>query len=168
MILVISTKLKYFKGRKSHRKEISQELVVTRVISWLSRLSFCDYLLSDLLRHLVTATLKTFLKRKSLSYFSLKAFSFWVHFFWKYHCVKCVRIQRYFGPYFPGFTLNTERYGVFLRVQSECGKIRTRVAPNMDTFYAVPNAYKHTQTQLWEISKHILSILSSLFPFFSF
>ena len=27
------------------------------------------------------------------------------------------------GPYFPAFELNTERYGVSLRVQSECGDI---------------------------------------------
>ena len=30
------------------------------------------------------------------------------------------------GPYFPAFELNTERYFVSLRIQSECGKIRTR------------------------------------------
>ena len=30
------------------------------------------------------------------------------------------------GPYFPAFGLNTERYGVSLRIQSECGKMRTR------------------------------------------
>ena len=30
------------------------------------------------------------------------------------------------GPYFPVFGLNTERYFVSLRIQSECGKIRTR------------------------------------------
>ena len=30
------------------------------------------------------------------------------------------------GPYFPTFALNTERYGVSLRIQSECGKIWTR------------------------------------------
>ena len=29
-------------------------------------------------------------------------------------------------PYFPAFGLNTERYFVSLRIQSECGKIRTR------------------------------------------
>ena len=26
---------------------------------------------------------------------------------------------------------------LFLRLQSECGKIRTRITPNTDTFYAV-------------------------------
>ena len=41
------------------------------------------------------------------------------------------------GPHFPGFRLNTERYGVSLRIQSECGKIRTRYPPNMDTFHEV-------------------------------
>ena len=30
------------------------------------------------------------------------------------------------GPYFPAFGLNTERYEVSLRIQSECGKIWTR------------------------------------------
>ena len=30
------------------------------------------------------------------------------------------------GPYFPAFGLNTERYFVSLRIQSECRKIRTR------------------------------------------
>ena len=30
------------------------------------------------------------------------------------------------GPYFPVFGLNTERYGVSVRIQSECGKKRTR------------------------------------------
>ena len=28
--------------------------------------------------------------------------------------------------YLPAFGLNTERYGISLRIQSECGKIRTR------------------------------------------
>ena len=30
------------------------------------------------------------------------------------------------GPYYPAFGLNTERYGVSLRIQSECGIIRSR------------------------------------------
>ena len=50
----------------------------------------------------------------------------------KTHCVKNVRIRSYSGPYFPAFGLNTERYGVSLRIQSECGKIRTRITPNTD------------------------------------
>ena len=40
-------------------------------------------------------------------------------------------------PYFLTFRLNTERYGVSLHIQSECGKIRTRKTPNTGTFNAV-------------------------------
>ena len=53
------------------------------------------------------------------------------------HYVKSVRIDSYSGPYFPAFGLNTERYAVSLRIQSECGKIQTRIIPNTDTFYAL-------------------------------
>ena len=52
-------------------------------------------------------------------------------------CVKSVRIRSYSGPYFPAFGLITERYGVCLRIQSKCGKIRTRITPNTDTLNAV-------------------------------
>ena len=41
------------------------------------------------------------------------------------------------GPYFPAFGLNTESYSVALRFQSECGKIRSRKTPYLDTFQAV-------------------------------
>ena len=51
--------------------------------------------------------------------------------------MKSVRIQSYSGPHFPAFELNTERYGVSLRIQSECGKIRTRITPNTDSFNLV-------------------------------
>ena len=40
------------------------------------------------------------------------------------HCVKSVRIRSYPGP-------------TSLHIQSECGKIRNRITPNTDTFYAV-------------------------------
>ena len=53
------------------------------------------------------------------------------------HCVKSVRIWNFSGTYFPAFRVNTERYSVSLCIQSECGKIRTRITPNMDTFHAV-------------------------------
>ena len=59
-------------------------------------------------------------------------------------CVKSVRIRNYSGPHFPEFGLNTERcsvtlcrYSVSLRIQSECGKMRTRIIQSTDTFYAV-------------------------------
>ena len=53
------------------------------------------------------------------------------------HCVKSVRIKSYSGPHFLAFGLNTKRYTVSLRIQFQCGKIRTRITPNTDTFYAV-------------------------------
>ena len=53
------------------------------------------------------------------------------------HCVKSVRIPRYSGPHFPAFGLNMESYSVSPRIQSEWGKIRTRITPNTDTCYAV-------------------------------
>ena len=59
-----------------------------------------------------------------------------------FQCVKGVRIWSFFGPYFPAFGLKTERYCVFLHIQSECGKIRTRKTPNTDTFDAVSTSLK--------------------------
>ena len=57
---------------------------------------------------------------------------------WKMsHLVKNARIRSYYGPHFPAFGLNMERYSVSLRIQSECGKIQTRITPNADTFYAM-------------------------------
>ena len=48
-----------------------------------------------------------------------------------------VRIRSYSGPYFPSFGMNTKKYSVSLRIQSNCRKIRTRITPNTDTFYEV-------------------------------
>ena len=53
------------------------------------------------------------------------------------HCVKSIRIRSYSGQYFPALGLHTERYEVSPRIQSECGKIRTRITPNTDTSHAV-------------------------------
>ena len=53
------------------------------------------------------------------------------------HWMKSVHIRSYSGPYFPAFELNTERYGVSLRIQSKCRKIRTRITLNTDTFHTV-------------------------------
>ena len=54
-----------------------------------------------------------------------------------FHSVKSVHIRSFSGPFLPAFGLNTERYPASLRIQSECGKIRTRKTPNTDTFYAM-------------------------------
>ena len=40
-------------------------------------------------------------------------------------CEKSVCIPSFCDPYFSTFGVNTETYGVSLRIQSECGKIRT-------------------------------------------
>ena len=51
--------------------------------------------------------------------------------------LKSARIWSYSGLYFPALGLNTEIYRVSLHIQSECGKILTRITPNKDTFCAV-------------------------------
>ena len=50
------------------------------------------------------------------------------------HSVKSARIRSFSGPHFSHIQI---RYSVSLRIQSECGKMRTRITPNTDTFYAV-------------------------------
>ena len=40
-------------------------------------------------------------------------------------------------PHFPAFGPNTEKYEVSLRIQSECGKMRSRITPNTGPFYAM-------------------------------
>ena len=61
----------------------------------------------------------------------------WGEWEWEWHCVKSVRNRCYSCPRFPTFGLNTERYGVSLRIQSECGKMQTRITPNINTLYAL-------------------------------
>ena len=56
---------------------------------------------------------------------------------------KSVRIRSFSGPYFPAFGLNTERYSLSLRIQSECGKIRTTKTPNTVQFQN--SSYKKTK-----------------------
>ena len=54
-----------------------------------------------------------------------------------FHCVKGVFIWSFSGPHFPAFGLTTERYSVSYRIQSECGKVRTRKTPNTDSSHTV-------------------------------
>ena len=80
------------------------------------------------------------------------------------HCVKSVRIRSCSGSHFPEFGLNTERYSVSLRLQSECGKMRTRITPYTDTFLRSDRLVvtrKRTQEQtLWfsdvRIAKYLI------------
>ena len=53
------------------------------------------------------------------------------------HSVKSVHIWSYSDPYFSAFGLNTVWYSVCLRIQSECGKVRTDIILNTDTFCTV-------------------------------
>ena len=53
------------------------------------------------------------------------------------YCVKVYKYKVFSSPCFSAFALNTEIYSVDLRKQSECGKIRTRKSPYLDTFHAV-------------------------------
>ena len=46
------------------------------------------------------------------------------------HCVKSICIRSYSGPFFPVSGLNTLRYSVSLRIQSECGKILVWLCKN--------------------------------------
>ena len=52
------------------------------------------------------------------------------------YCVKSVRIRSYSGSHFPTFELH---------IQSECGKMRTRITPITDTFHAVLELDYHDQ-----------------------
>ena len=59
------------------------------------------------------------------------------------------------GSYFPSFGLNTERYSVSICIQFKCGKIRTRITPNTDTFYGVVVCWKRFEEAYLWISKFI-------------
>ena len=51
--------------------------------------------------------------------------------------MKSVRIRSFPDRYFPTFGLNTQRYGVSLRIKCKYEKIRTIKTPNTDTLHAV-------------------------------
>ena len=55
----------------------------------------------------------------------------------KFSLRKMCPYSSYSAPSFPVLGLNTKRYSVSLRIHSSCGKTRTRITPNTDTFYAV-------------------------------
>ena len=51
--------------------------------------------------------------------------------------MKNVRIRSFSGRYFHALELRTEIYSVYLRIQSKCGKMRTRKTLEKDTFYEI-------------------------------
>ena len=67
------------------------------------------------------------------------------------HFMKSVRIQSYSGPHFHAFGLNTGRDFLSLRIQSECGKMRTRITPNTDTSYVV----RCLLAQIWKYAVYL-------------
>ena len=52
-------------------------------------------------------------------------------------CVNSVKYGVFHGPYFAVFGLNTEIYGVTIRIQSEYGKMWTRETLHLDTCHTV-------------------------------
>ena len=81
--------------------------------------------------------------------------------------LKVVRIRSYSDPHFSAFGLNKERYGVTHRIQSERGKIRTRITPNGDTFYAV-KIYLNFRSGLVRLSEPFLPLLNHFDQCFHF
>ena len=81
-------------------------------------------------------------------YFTTDLFSIWQGFnnlVSIIHSVKSVSIRSYSGLHFPAFALNTE-------IQSECGKIRTRLTLNTISFYAVITSHGNWITSFSNIS----------------
>ena len=75
--------------------------------------------------------------------------------------------------YFPAFGLNMERYGVFLCIQFECEKIRTRKNSVFDTFrevlcpnlnFTVENKMRNSHKRGWSDFKFNIIDWDILFP----
>ena len=57
------------------------------------------------------------------------------------------------GPYFPAFGLNTERYGVPLRIKSKCGKMRFRKNSAFGHFSRSVFLVLRLWTRYWDFEK---------------
>ena len=103
----------------------TQGLPEVALQSWLSWMKF--------------EPLTTCLFRRSnrLSYHGMSWTRIQIQLWAAFHCVKSVCIRTYSGPYFAAFGLNTEKYEVYLLIQSKCCKIRTRITLNTDTLNVV-------------------------------
>ena len=85
-----------------------------------------------------------------------------IHFHWYYVSItlrqKCPYSELFWSNFF-GFGMNTERYGVSLRIQPECGKMRTRVTPNTDTLRSVFFPSLHVITFMyWTFSFYFFTL----------
>ena len=79
---------------------------------------------------------------------------------------KSVPIWCFSGPYFPAFGLNTEKDGVFLCIQSKCGKIRTRKTPNTDTTFSLRFSADETLKEVFKLSIDLFKSYAILYQSF--
>ena len=109
-------------------------------ISWPVRYSYLSIFpdgSTDIFAASLLISYSSFSSLILLSIVMISLYCFWKIFSKKLHCVKTIRIRSYSGLHFPGFGMNTERYRVFLPIQSYFKKTGTRITPNTDTFHAV-------------------------------
>ena len=59
----------------------------------------------------------------------------------------------YSGSYFPAFGLNTERYCVSLRIQSEWWKIWTWITPNLEFFFTQCDYFSCCMEMIWNVHR---------------
>ena len=97
-------------------------------------------------------------KTKSVEGFIIKLFE------WMLYCrlQSCKRLHKKcpysvlfwstFFPHFPAVGLNTEEYGVFLRIQSECEKMRKRITNAKIIWLHVVVLTKHDILHFWDNS----------------
>ena len=85
-----------------------------------------------------------------------------------FHCMKGVQIRSFFWSVFSAFGLNTERYGVSLRIQSNTGKYEPEKTPYLDTFHAVSIIQvficRHSSLTMHNLMTGRNKVLVSLFP----
>ena len=85
------------------------------------------------------------------------------------HCVKSVCIRSHSGPHFSTFSLIWTEYEEidWIHIYSKCGKcgkMRTRITPNTDTFYVVRGIFRSVQYILMEFCKNTSIMDLWLFP----
>ena len=85
-----------------------------------------SHTLNDLLFIIYYKFVITFPMSFCLTHSTQKLRASFSDFLWLAHCEKCPNTEYFPGPYFPVFGLNTEIYGVNLRIQFKYGKKRTR------------------------------------------
>ena len=127
---------------------------------------------ADGFKHLVVR-INYFSKSPEVKPIKDKSASIIAQFQWKFicwhgymRCAKSVRVRNYSGPHFSAFGLNAERYSVCLRIQFECGKMRTTITPNTDILYAVMKVQINHQGMEFvnEVSKVLHSMIDTEEP----